>query len=319
MTALTQAIHGLVQATRRTVAPETSQRTKVREPDTFDGMEPRKLRTFLVQCELNFQDHPRAFRADRAEVTFAQSYLKGMALEWFEPDLLNLDDPEDHPLWMEDYREFVLELQINFGPHDPVGDAEHQLDHLSMKDGQRVNKYVVEFNRLSTQVRGYGEGALRHHFYNGLPDRIKDEVSRVGKPSTLLGLRSLVQDIDARYWERKSEISRQTKPTSVAPPPSKTTDSSHSADPRSPSSTITAKTSTPRTTAPDLTNKLGADGKLTSAERTRRFELKLCMFCGGPGHKADACDKATSRAAKGRAAIISLPEPKPEASFEANK
>ena len=31
---------------------------KVREPDTFDGTDPKKLRTFLVQCELCFQDRP---------------------------------------------------------------------------------------------------------------------------------------------------------------------------------------------------------------------------------------------------------------------
>jgi len=34
----------------------SSSRAKVREPDTFDGTDPKKLRTFLVQCELCFQD-----------------------------------------------------------------------------------------------------------------------------------------------------------------------------------------------------------------------------------------------------------------------
>ena len=34
----------------------SSSRAKVRELDTFDGMDPKKLRTFLVQCELCFQD-----------------------------------------------------------------------------------------------------------------------------------------------------------------------------------------------------------------------------------------------------------------------
>ena len=28
--------------------------TKVHEPDTFDGTNPKKLRTFFIQCELNF-------------------------------------------------------------------------------------------------------------------------------------------------------------------------------------------------------------------------------------------------------------------------
>src|SRR5207245_9123988 len=51
----------------------------------------------------------------------------------------------------------------------------------------------------------------RHVFYGGLPDRIKDEISRVGKPRTLNGYRTLAQTINARYWERKSEISRQSK------------------------------------------------------------------------------------------------------------
>ena len=81
-----------------------------------------------------------------------QSYLKGMALEWFKPDLLQMADPMLHPLWMDNFKEFVLELQTNFSPHDPVRDAEHQLDHLSMKNSQQFNKYVVEFNRIALQI-----------------------------------------------------------------------------------------------------------------------------------------------------------------------
>ena len=80
------------------------------------------------------------------KVTFAQSYLKGMALEWFEPDLLGVDDSDACPLWMTSWHEFVIELQITFGPHDPIADAEHQLNHLCMKDTHRVNCYVVDFN-----------------------------------------------------------------------------------------------------------------------------------------------------------------------------
>ena len=70
----------------------SSLHTKVREPDTFDGTDPKKLRTFFIQCELNFQDQPKAFQTVQAKVTFAQSYLKGMAHEWFKPDLLGMED-----------------------------------------------------------------------------------------------------------------------------------------------------------------------------------------------------------------------------------
>ncbi|KAG6326261.1 hypothetical protein ID866_12828, partial [Astraeus odoratus] len=138
----------------------SSSRTKVHEPDTFDGTDPKKLCTFLVQCELNFQDHPSAFKKDCAKVVFAQSYLKGMALKWFEPDLLSSGNPGSHPLWMDDWTEFIIELQLTFGPHNPVADAKNQLNHLQMKENQ-----------------GYGDGALHHQFYSGLPDHIKDKSS----------------------------------------------------------------------------------------------------------------------------------------------
>ena len=198
----------------------SNQGTKVHTPDQFDGSDFRKLCTFLVQCKLNFQNCPRAFHSDRAKVTFAQSYLKGMALGWFKPNLLladnsdlsfnpSSDSSELRPLWMENYQEFILKLQTYFGPHDPVGDAEHQLHHLSFKDGQHIYKYMVEFNHLACQLQGYGDGALQHLFYSKLLDCIKDKISCIGKPHTMPDLRVLAQSIDVRYWEHKSELNCQ--------------------------------------------------------------------------------------------------------------
>src|SRR5882757_3869773 len=114
-----------------------------------------------------------------------------MALEWFEPDLLSSGTPDDCLLWMDDYTEFMTELQQNFGPHDLQGDAEVQLEELIMQDGHCINKYIVEFQRLASQVQGYGNGALCRQFYSGLPSHIKDEVSRVGKPDLHNELKAL--------------------------------------------------------------------------------------------------------------------------------
>jgi len=101
----------------------------------------------------------------------------------------------------------MLELQMNFGPHDPSRDAKMQLEHLNMRKGQHINKYIVEFQRLASQVRGLGDGAFHCQFYNGLPAHIKDEISHMGKPATLLEFKTLAQTIDTCYWERKGEIS----------------------------------------------------------------------------------------------------------------
>jgi hypothetical protein len=280
---------------------------------------------FFVQCELNFQSKPKTFCLDRAKVNFAQSYLKGMALEWFEPDLLS-DRLSPRPDWMDDYSEFMLELQTNFGPHDPSGDAEMQLEQLNMREGQRINKYVVEFQRLASQVCRWGDGALRRQFYNGLPAHIKDEISCMGKPATLSEFKTLAQTIDACYWERKGEISRETKSSSSNPLKPSTSDraSSHlsgsgnhrSGQNKSAKLASTSTSSAPK--APDLNTKLGKDGKLSAKEHQKRLDKKLCLFCGGPGHTAQDCTKSTSHAAKGRAATVT-PETKQEASSEAKK
>jgi len=321
---LSEAINNLARNNQCTSFSDDS-KVKVHEPDTFDGSEPRKLRVFFVQCELNFQSKPKTFRSDRAKVNFAQSYLKGMALKWFEPDLLS-GRLSSHPDWMDDYSEFMLELQTNFGPHDPSRDAEMQLEQLNMREGQCINKYIVEFQRLASQVHRWGDGALHRQFYNGLPAHIKDEISHMGKPATLSEFKTLAQTIDARYWECKGEISRETKSSSSNPPKPSTSDhaSSHpsgsgnhrSGQDKSTQSASASTSSTPK--ALDLNTKLGKDGKLMAEERQRCLDKKLCLFCGGPGHTAQDCTKSTSCAAKGRAAMVT-PETKQEASSKAKK
>ncbi|KAG6327382.1 hypothetical protein ID866_11707 [Astraeus odoratus] len=138
---LTNTISHLSCATRCRPEDSGAARTKVHEPDTFDSTDPKKLHEFLVQCELNFHDRPQAFHLDLQKVSFALSFLKGIALAWFEPDLLNTI-PGAEPAWANNYSEFIIELTTNFSPHDPVSNAEHQLDNLSMKDGSRINKYI---------------------------------------------------------------------------------------------------------------------------------------------------------------------------------
>ena len=57
-----------------------------------------------------------------------------------------------------------------------------------------------------------------------------------------------------------------------------------------------------------ISDKLGKDGKLTPQERQRRFNNNLCMFCGGVGHTAKDCNKASSSAAKAKARAAQVKE-----------
>ena len=171
---------------------------------------------------------------------------------------------------------------------------------------------------------------MHHHFYSGLPDRIKDEISCIGKPRTLDGLRAVAQEIDARYWEQKEEVARQNKTSTSTSTNTNTTSKSLGKSEKSKSSSgNSAQPSSSSNPAPkklgktpELSDKLGKDGKLTSEEHKRRFEQNLCMFCGGGGHKAKECLKSGSQAAKARSATTTTTttsEAKPMASTEAKK
>ncbi|KAG6329309.1 hypothetical protein ID866_9780 [Astraeus odoratus] len=210
------------------------------------------------------------FCNDQTKVTFAQSYLKGMALQWFEPDLLSDSDPNDCPLWMDDWREFIVELQTTFGPHDPVTDTKHELDHLQMKENQCINN---------------------------LPNCIKDEICHVGKPQTVGELCLLAQEVDAHYWECKEEIQHQPKSiTSTGKQANSRNNSTQDSGQNKSTSDKTQKTSSNNSSTPNLSNKLGKDSKLTAAECKRCFNLNLCMFCGGNGHFSDKCSKKEAKA-----------------------
>ena len=293
-------------------------KTKLCAPDPFNGTETIKLQSFLVQCQLNFADRPSAFATDRAKVNYAMSHLKGVALAWFEPYYLEVATPGvPPPLFMTDYEAFCEELKTNFGPSDPVGDAESKLRTLLMKSDQRIAKYVVNFNRLATQVL-WGENALWYQFHAGLPDRIKDQIANVGKPATLMDLRTLAQNIDHRYWERKSEVSRKSKPSLSNPQtkPSMTTSTSSTYrlyTKSSSSSASSPKASSSSYEKPDISHLL-SEGKLLDSERQRWIKENLCIYCGASGHMAKECQKrnTANTKVKARAANVTPVDPKPE-------
>ncbi|KAI0349368.1 hypothetical protein OH77DRAFT_1525721 [Trametes cingulata] len=109
-TQLARAIQLLAQTLQRpapTASPMGAPREKdnVRDPNPFDGSDLNKLCAFFAQLELVFKARPRTFDSDERKVTYALSYLKGTALQWYEPYLLEgySDDP---PLFLYSYEAF---------------------------------------------------------------------------------------------------------------------------------------------------------------------------------------------------------------------
>jgi hypothetical protein len=106
-----------------------SRKTKLREPKPFDGKNPYKLREFLVLVQLNLNAKPEAYDTDEKKIHYVLTYLTGSAMDWFEPEIL-YRDPQNPPSWRLSFDSFIEELSANFGPYDPIGDAEIRLGEL---------------------------------------------------------------------------------------------------------------------------------------------------------------------------------------------
>lgn len=289
-------------------------RVLIRAPDVYDGKDPHKLKTFLLQCQLNF-DHDPSYISDHKKVTYAISYLSGAALDWFEPHIVN---PDSEAEWKNNYAEFIRECKLAFGPNDPVGSAERDLRSLVMDTGDRIQDYTTKFNLIAVRL-DWGEAPLVSLYYDGLPDRLKDAIMSLprGKPKTLIRMRTAAHNADDRHWERTHEVEAANKLRSRY-----NNGSSSSNRPGKPVVQTTVKVTTqpvnnaavrPAPAKPDLSASLGPDGKLLPQERQRRLDLNLCLFCGTAGHRANDCRKRQSSAKARSAAALPVPPPAPAA------
>src|SRR5258708_9671660 len=134
---------------------------------------------------------------------------------------------------------------------------------------------------------GWGEQALHFQFYDGLPERLKDRLSMLGKPNSLHELVLVTQQYDNLYWERQEEWKLVCQ--------------------RDNKLLMNANLWRPNSTNPPATQVneciLGPDGKLKLEECKHHQENNLCMMCGKPGHTMSACPTAT----RGQAANLQEP------------
>ena len=83
------ALHDLSDSLQNLCQPQAvkPEKIKVREPDTFNGTNPRKLRDFLVSCNLHFRDHSDVFASDEKRILFIYHTSKDQPLAGSNPAL----------------------------------------------------------------------------------------------------------------------------------------------------------------------------------------------------------------------------------------
>lgn len=243
---------------------------------------------------------------------------QGSALAWFKPYIYQQAKGGYGEPFLTGYLEFVNKLLDNYGPTNATSAIENSLRKLVMKDGQPIRFYIVEFNRLTTQL-DFGLNTFCSQFYTGLAPRIKDEIATTpgGKPATLKKLCVLAQNIDTCYWEHKEERKYEAHASTVRSDNNRSNHSgnnnSHQSSANPPPSNNQGPKNNKKTSGsgppnggsggggstlqghkPDLSSKLTKDGKLTPEERQQRVSTNLCLFCGNTRHVARNCCKAAA-------------------------
>ena len=203
-------------------------------------------------------------------------------------------DPLYTPTWHSSWKDFVIKLQTNFGPANPIRMAEMELRHLSMNHDTHLTEYLVRFNTLAARVR-WGDAALRFQFYDGLPNCLKDRIAILGKPDTLRELVQVTQRYNILYWERMEERRFTQRKESRPAPNIPRTSGFRQTAPSSQTSqhpSNLGRQNNQQTPRPH-DRFLGPNGKLKPEEVNRRRENNLCAMCGKADHKITTCPSAS--------------------------
>jgi len=108
----------------------------------FSGGSPDELRAFIFQCQIYFRAYKREFLEDTERIFFAISYLRGVALDYFEP-FINEAKAYQNFDFLEDWLAFVQKLSNLFGSYSPEDDDEDAIVAIPFpNDGKAVNYFI---------------------------------------------------------------------------------------------------------------------------------------------------------------------------------
>jgi len=116
----------------------------VREPDLFSSSSPDELQAFLFQCQIYFRASEGEFTEDSEKIFFAISYLRGIALDYFEP-FITEPDPSYSLDFLEDWSAFVQRLSNIFGPYSPKDNDEDALVTILFSHDGKATDYFIHF------------------------------------------------------------------------------------------------------------------------------------------------------------------------------
>ena len=248
---------------------------KLPDPRTFDGSRTsRALTNHLYDVKQHFKVDPLKFPTDDLKIVFAASFLKDTARTWYQ----TLDDSPTGPPWST-FEQYEEQLQSNFSEINPLDYWLNKWDNLSQRSS--VSAYLADFNAVAAHL-DLTDQIKMHHFRRNLKDEVLNQLALLPEPTTFDDLVKLSNQIDGRLFaQRRSKNTPST--SSNKPRPTGSNVKAHRAP-----APVNVSISTPGPVPMQLDN-TQRRGPLTEAEKQRRRDNKLCLYCGEPGHIANVC------------------------------
>ena len=234
----------------------------VREPETFIGKR-HQLSCFLGQCQMVFDAQPNKFPSDFSKILYISSHFRDSAFSWIQP---YIGPKKKSAPFMQTYNKFIEELERTFGEPDIKNNISRQLDKL-YQTSSAVN-YSTEFLKLSSMLN-WDDEALSYHYYRGLKEEVKDQMTHHPKPKDFFDLIQISIDADNRIYERVIERNRNF--------------------PRYNQNNHYSSKQNSNINAMEIDGTSTKKSPISNEERKRRIENNLCLYCASAEHSRINC------------------------------
>ena len=255
---------------------------KIPNPPEFSG-KVSEFRNFMAQCTLTFHMCPNTYVTDEQKVLFIISLFRGSALTWAR----DIPEQPDHHL-RKDYSAFKKALSNLYLDRNLKAASEDKLSRLCQTKSAAA--YAVEFQSTVASL-GLNDNAECLFFYLGLKPEIKDDLATVGRATTLTALIDQVVGIDQRKYQRRLEEKKSNPSSSSTPSGFRDSSRDSKSKPQNPASANLVSQS-------NSSNLGKPHGPLTDAEKARRKQKGLCVYCADPAHVWANCPRRLANAAK---------------------
>lgn len=270
LSALQESLEGLM-AVETSAASEFPQSPSGLEAEAFPLEHPlafngnsQKFPEFLVQLNSYMRVRGHLYPTEAALVSFVSNCFSGEAGKWFQP-LVYIQRP-----LLEQFESFIQVLQDTFNNPENMEDANHHI-HRVCQGEDPVHQDVTHFHLIAQELN-WDESILCNQFQESLASSIRDELSPTSSATNLSDL--ITQCISL---EEKLNVKPDPNPQDTSPSEERGRPENQPGE----NWPVQAASNHPH---------------LSKAERARRREGHLCLYCAHPGHFARDCPVKPHRA-----------------------